>query len=120
VSKKQWGHGYYNGVEDALKSGTPLADKPIYFLKDGRIHNQGSIIGVNETGDYLIQRYSFIDGGSTDIIMVLKSDMADVNKVRIYVNDYQWHKAYFEEMQRAGRLKGSVEEAVQYALRRAA
>lgn len=119
MSRKQWGHGYYNGVEDALKSGTPLADKPVHILKDGKIHNQGSIIGVNEEGDYLIQRYSFFDGGATDIIIMLKSDMADVNKVRIYANDYQWHKAYFEEMQRDGRLKGSVEENVQSTLRRA-
>ncbi len=97
MSKQQWGHGYYSGIDAALKCGTPIAGKPVHILENGRIENQGSIVGVDEDGDYLIQRYSFIDGGPTDIIIVPKSDMRDTSKIRIYANDYQWQKAYYDE-----------------------
>ena len=117
MSKQQWGHGYYKGVEDALKAGTPLVNKPVHILRECMIHNQGVILGVNEDGDYLIQRYSFFDGCPTDIIIMTKNDMADTAKVRIYHNEYEWHKAYCREQQDLGRLKGTVENNATYFMR---
>jgi len=98
------------------KMNSALIDKPIHIFKNGKIHNQGIIIG-EDGSNVLVQRFSFLDGSPTDIISVSKIDLFNPEKCKVYANDYQWHREYFEEMRKDGLLRGSVEENVQSTMR---
>lgn len=100
----------------SVKMSSALIDKPVHIFKDGKIHNQGVII-EDDGNNVLIQRFSFLDGSPTDIILVPKTDLFDQENCKVYANDEQWHRAYFEEMRKDGLLRGSVEENVQATMR---
>lgn len=107
-------------LERKIKNREPndLIDKPIHLLKDGKIHNQGVIVSVD--GDnFIVQRYSFVDGKPTDIIAISKDKLFDMTQCKIYANDEQWHRAYCEELKKEGLLKGTVEENVALSLSQA-
>lgn len=93
-----------------------LIGKPVHILKNGKIHNQGQII---QDGEYevLIQRFSFVTGDPTDMIYVKKKDLFDTEQCRIYEEAESWHRAYFTEGKRHGWLPGSIEDAIDSAMK---
>jgi hypothetical protein len=58
----------------------------IHVLKEGKIHNQGQIIGMD--GDMcLVQRYSWLSGLPTDVIGIPRVDVYDQSKCKLYSTD---------------------------------
>lgn len=55
----------------------------IHTLKEGRIHNQGEIIGT-DADVCLVQRYSWLSGCPTDVIGIPKADILNQEKCRMY------------------------------------
>jgi len=65
------------------KQTSSLLEMLIHTLKDGRIHNQGQIIGT-DADVCIVQRYSWLSGGRTDVIAIPKVDIFNQEKCRMY------------------------------------
>ena len=65
----------------------------LHTLKDGRIENQGTVIGVHG-GHGLVQRFSFLDGDETDVVAIPIVALFDPQKCRLYGSSEQMKHAY--------------------------
>jgi len=66
-----------------IKQNSGLVGIFIHTLKDGRIHNQGKIIGT-DADLCLVQRYSWLSGLPTDVIGIPKTDILNEEKCHMY------------------------------------
>ena len=78
----------------------------IHILKDGKIHNQGIIVGcVDEMA--LIQRFSFLDGSQTDVVTLPKLTVMDGNKCKLYANRDAMIRYWLKESRERDREMGA-------------
>lgn len=79
------------------KQASGLVGLYVHTLKEGRIDNQGQIIGV-DADVCLVQRYSWLSGFPTDVIGIPKADILNQEKCRMYRSDVDavnaWEKYY--------------------------
>ncbi len=68
----------------------------VHTYKDGKIHNQGQIIGKDD-GLYALQLFSFLDGRPT-IVRFITQDFL-VNECKVYSTEDEWKNAYTLEME---------------------
>lgn len=68
----------------------------VHTYKNGKIHNQGQIIGKDE-GLYAVQLFSFMDGRPT-IVRFIAQDFL-LNECRVYSTEDEWKNAYTLEME---------------------
>ena len=83
----------------------------IHFMKNGRIHQQGTSYERNESF-WLVQRYSMLTGDPTDIVAVKIDDVLNEEKIRMYSTKEEWITAAVKQSEKDGTLKGSVESNV--------
>ncbi len=65
MSKKQWGHGYHNGVKAAQANDGTLTGLWFHSYKDGEIHWQGRITRDLGGGNYAVQLFEWLMGTPT-------------------------------------------------------
>lgn len=86
MSKQQWGHGFYAGIEAAQKETRQIANFPIgsYFL--GEIGERGAFQGKvkAQIGDrYVVQFFSWVDGSLGQSLYTVPADQ---------MQDWQWYE----------------------------
>lgn len=78
MSRQQWGHGFYTGVASATLNQSNLVGSFFHTRrKDGQIDWQGQVIKDIGNNQYLVQLYSWVDGGETSQKIVDRSEMVD-------------------------------------------
>lgn len=80
----------------------------LHTFKEGRIDWQGKIIS-KDADVFLVQLYSWMDGGPTNVVMM---SMDDIKAARLYGSSWQMNHAYFAEQKRMGELVGTIEECM--------
>tara|TARA_B100000408_G_scaffold117945_1_gene96235 strand:- start:1022 stop:1561 length:540 start_codon:yes stop_codon:yes gene_type:complete len=105
------------GVKDAPKmnGAKPMNNSGfdglfVHAYKNGKIHNQGQIIGKDE-GLYALQLFSFMDGRPTNVRFITQDFL--VNECKVYSTEDEWIYAHLLEMESMGLLRGTVEENMQ-------
>jgi len=105
MSKAQWGHGYYKGIEEAQKASGTLVGLWFHsFNEIGELDWQGKIVRDTEDG-YLVQLFSFVDGSPVHQELV---DREVTKKWRFYESDFDMRTAYY-------RHHGWGEEDIDFA-----
>jgi hypothetical protein len=74
MSKEQWGHGFRMGAKKAKDKNSLINKWFLSFTENEKIEWQGRIL-LKEGDSFLIQLYSWFDGGPTDQIFVSFEDM---------------------------------------------
>lgn len=62
---KQWGHGYYKGIEAAQANNGTLSGLWFHSRKDGKIEWQGYVVRALESGNYVVQLFEWLMGEPT-------------------------------------------------------
>ena len=93
MSKKQWGHGYYKGIEEAKKNKSVLVDLFVLSFDDDNLPEKRMRV-IREISDnkYAVLFYSWITGQPT-IIRILSAD--DLKDCFFYTTERDWLEASF-------------------------
>ena len=62
---KQWGHGYYKGIEDAQANNGTLSGLWFHSLQCGKIEWQGRVARDLQDGNYVVQLFGWLTGNPT-------------------------------------------------------
>jgi len=73
---KQWGHGYYKGIEAAQANNGTLAGLWFHSRHDGDLGWQGQVVRDLENGQYVVQLFEWGMGNPTVQKIVPAADMA--------------------------------------------
>lgn len=75
---KQWGHGYWQGIEDATKENNGLVGLWFHsFNEGGSVNWQGQVERELEGNKYLVMTYSWLSGEAYKGIVVDWYDMVN-------------------------------------------
>lgn len=72
---KQWGHGYYKGIEAAQAKKGTLAGLWFHSRHDGDLGWQGQVVRDLENGQYVVQLFEWGMGNPTVLKIVARADM---------------------------------------------
>ena len=81
------------------------------LLDGGRFEHQGVVVGL-ESGNALVQVFSWFDGEPWKVIAVPMSDLLDANRCSLYRDRRQWIRAHLATMASDGTLGGTVEQKI--------
>lgn len=76
---------------------------------DGNSINQGRIIGMHQD-NALTQRFSYLDGEPTDVILIPIMDLFNSDLYLIYATREAFRRCQLQELDRKGILGGTVDE----------
>lgn len=90
---KQWGHGFYKGVEASQSNSGTLEGLWFHSFEGKNVQWQGIVDRDLKNGNYLVQLYSWIDGSPTSKEIVSFEKMKGW---KFYQNSkamrYEWNK----------------------------
>jgi hypothetical protein len=105
VSKKQWGHGYHKGIEEAIKLKGIVGMFFHSFDDSGKIKYQGVVTKDLENGSFMVLFFSWLDGSPTNQEITSFETMKDWH---FYQTDKEMRLAWHRE-------QGSSQEDIEYS-----
>jgi hypothetical protein len=88
MSRKQWGHGYHNGVEASTKNTPGYVGLYFYTFENGRLKHQGKITKDLGNGRYLATLFSWADGAPNGSYVI-----DDINTIcELFCDHYEFAK----------------------------
>lgn len=91
MSKAQWGHGYYQGIEAAKQNNSGLVGLFVHIREEGKIQYQLRVEKELPNSVYLLRYFSFLTGEPTKSKIFTFDEMKDFD---FYASIEDWHSAY--------------------------
>ena len=112
---KQWGHGYYKGIEAAQANNGTLVGLWFHSRKDGKIEWQGHVARDLENGNYVVQLFEWGMGTPTvqkviPFDQMKEWDFYPTDRAMRYAwnkheggteEDFEWGEKCIEQLRRA-------------------
>ena len=70
MSRRQWGHGYYAGINNALENQGECMGLYFYIIRNGLLKTAGRIVRkINDRGAHLAMVFDWLGGWGDEIII---------------------------------------------------